>query len=106
MTSPTPIDTSQDDFKLVIFGWITTVLGIPKDGDPKEYNELTDRLYDLYTAHIKEQVEEARKDELNLMVRHEDHLDDFDTPEHPYAFTAQTWRDIRLAQLLDRKDGE
>lgn len=37
-----------EDEKLVIFGWITTVLGLPDKADPTKYNELTDKLYQLF----------------------------------------------------------
>jgi|ERR1039458_7435741 hypothetical protein len=51
----------EEDFKLIIFGWITTVLGIPEKADPTKYNELTDRLYDLFTKELSTRVAEAQK---------------------------------------------
>lgn len=45
---------AEDDFKLLIFGWIVTILGIPENADPTKYNELTDRLYDLLKSKSKE----------------------------------------------------
>lgn len=63
--TPTPRDKEQEDYKLVIFGWIVTILGIPKDADPTKYNELADRLYELFTAHTVLAEVEARKDENN-----------------------------------------
>jgi hypothetical protein len=44
----TPESGEQD--KLLIFGWITTVLGLPENGDPTQYNKLTDKLYELRTT--------------------------------------------------------
>ncbi len=45
--------------KLIIFGWITTILGIPPKGDPTKYNELTDKLQSL--------ILKARLDELKQL---------------------------------------
>jgi hypothetical protein len=58
----TTLDNSlrEEDFKLIIFGWITTVLGIPEKADPTKYNELTDRLYDLFTKELSTRVAEAQ----------------------------------------------
>lgn len=46
----TPQDNEADE-KLIIFGWIMTVFGLPENGDPTKYNELTDKLYDLLQTH-------------------------------------------------------
>src|ERR1039458_6055792 len=50
----------EEDFKLIIFSWMATVLGIPEKGDPTKYNELTDRLYDLFTKELSTRVAEAQ----------------------------------------------
>lgn len=55
MTAPKDIDSTTEDTKLIIFGWIVTILGVPEKGDPTKYNELTDRLYALLN---KEQQDE------------------------------------------------
>lgn len=39
--------SNEADFKLVIFGWIETIIGFPKGGNPDKYNELTDKLYEF-----------------------------------------------------------
>jgi len=44
----------EEDFKLIIFSWITTVLGVPEKGDPTKYNELTDKLYEIITTQVKD----------------------------------------------------
>lgn len=44
-----------DDEKLIIFGWITTILGIPKDANPDKYNELTDKIYSMLLSARKEE---------------------------------------------------
>lgn len=36
-----------EDEKLVIFGWIVTILGIPEKANPTQYNQLTDKLYEI-----------------------------------------------------------
>jgi hypothetical protein len=46
----------EEDEKLLIFGWITTVLGLPKNADPTNYNKLTDKIYEL-----KKRDEEAAR---------------------------------------------
>lgn len=60
------MSTDKEDFKLVIFGWIVTVLGIPKEGKPDKYNELTDKIYDLVISHdaaLKQKLMEALPDD-------------------------------------------
>lgn len=43
-----------EDEKLVIFGWIVTVLGLPENADPTKYNELTDRIFSLINTYVNE----------------------------------------------------
>lgn len=48
MTQPT--NSSEEDEKLLIFGWICAVFGLPTDTDPTKYNELADKIYDYIQA--------------------------------------------------------
>jgi len=52
---------SDEDEKLLIFGWITTILDLPKDGNPDKYNELTDRLHELLKSWRQAACKEAEK---------------------------------------------
>jgi hypothetical protein len=66
----TPPNVLLEDEKLIIFGWIETILGFPKDADPTKYNELTDKIYDLI---LDGKIEEANWWEYNIIpaVRNE-----------------------------------
>jgi len=59
---------NKEDTKLLIFGWITTILGIPKDANPDNYNELTDRLYELFESLSEDLVNEIIGDSLPFGV--------------------------------------
>lgn len=55
-----PSNNLKEEEKLVIFGWIVTILGIPTLADHTKYNELTDTLYKL--------AQDWRKKERNTVL--------------------------------------
>lgn len=55
------MNNKEEDLKLLIFGWIETVLGTPKDLNPDQYNRLTDKLYDLFASQKQHLLDKAEK---------------------------------------------
>lgn len=96
MTPPTP--PVPADFKLIVFGWITTILGLPKDGNPDQYNELTDRLVEVFESTM-----------LSVIGRYE-HVDgiheDFGHEYHRPRDILRTEQRTRLNEVLGKQSEE
>lgn len=69
MAEKSKIEQAIDDEKLVIFGWITTILGIPTKDELAQYNRLTDKMHEMMVGHVNLVLLRMPEERVKALIR-------------------------------------
>lgn len=97
-----PTQTPEDE-KLILFGWVTTVLGLPTD--PTKYNELADKLYEYINTWYfsKETVIDALDSAYRSTSYRDMNFDKIDSYDGAFESGAATLRTKIIKNLKNKK---